>query len=159
MYFFSLNLVKSSISQIFEEKFDETLLGDITKFDLSFDPRPWSEKIWEDLPNDEWEALFVLKEGEKLLGMAVFRLSIEEQLAHLLKFLISPDRRREGLGEKLLSKAFEVLAGKNIEKIYLEVEKGNPAIFLYQKLGLKKIHEIADFYGPGRPGLVMNSSI
>jgi len=155
MYFFNFNLVQSSIKKIIEGKVSSDVLEQLTHLDKSFDPRPWPYEVW--MKPSGHEAIFILSEGLEILGLAVFRLSFEEGLAHLLKFLIIPDRRREGLGELVLSKAMEILKGRKLDKVYLEVEKGNPAFFLYQKLGLKKIHEIVDFYGPDRPGLVMMS--
>ncbi|TDJ08465.1 MAG: GNAT family N-acetyltransferase [Deltaproteobacteria bacterium] len=154
MYFFNVNLGDSTTSGTLTPK----LLLRVSQLDMEFDPSPWSPKTWEKLPDEAFEALFLLTERDLLLGIAVFRTSPEEGLAHLLKFLITPARRREGLGELLLAKAFDILRGQKLEKIYLEVEKGNPAFLLYRKMGLEKIHEIADFYGPGRPGLVMISN-
>ena len=151
MYFFNLDLSDSTIS----ENLDSEIFLKLSQIDKEFDPSPWAQNTWEKLSEEALEVLFVLNDGKETIGLAVFRSSPEERLAHLLKLLIIPKRRREGLGEMLLAKAFEILKGMELNKVYLEVEKGNPAIFLYRKMGLKKIHEISDFYGPGRPGIVM----
>lgn len=153
MYFFNLDLSDSTISK----NLDSEIILKLSQIDKEFDPSPWAYNTWEKLSEQALEVLFVLNEGQEPIGLAVFRSSPEEGLAHLLKLLIIPNRRRERLGETLLAWAFETLQGMELGRVYLEVEKGNPAIFLYRKMGLKKIHEIRDFYGPGRPGIVMIS--
>lgn len=149
MYFFNFDLDNTSTT------LTQDLLDEIKEIDQKFDPAPWPPLVWEELREQELDALFIFTQNETVIGFANFKLSREESLAHLLKVLIIPSKRRKGLGLKLLKMAFETLQGQGLSKVYLEVEKGNPAFLIYEKLGLKKIHEIADFYGAGRPALVM----
>jgi len=140
------------------EKIEElpltTLFEGLAKLDALFDPYPWKLEHWQLLPKNENEALFLLGR-EKTIGWAIFKLIPSDSLAHLLKFLVLPDYRRSGFGEILLKNALAELGKHNYLKFYLEVEKGNPAIRVYQKLGFSKVHEIPNFYGQGRNAIAM----
>jgi ribosomal-protein-alanine N-acetyltransferase len=98
--------------------------------------------------------MFLLGE-DKILGWAIFKLIPADHLAHLLKILILPDYRGNKLGLTLLKNAISQLEGDKYLKFYLEVEKGNPAISIYKRLGFSIIHEIPNFYGMGRNAIVM----
>jgi ribosomal-protein-alanine N-acetyltransferase len=130
------------------------LFKELAKFDTAFDPHPWKLDHWLTLADSQDEALFVLGE-EKVIGWAVFKLVPADNLAHLLKILILPDYRKNGLGESLLKKSISQLKENKSLKFYLEVEKENPAISIYKKTGFQIIHEIPNFYGQGRNAIVM----
>lgn len=130
------------------------LFNNLANLDTLFDPYPWKLEHWLSLPDSKDEALFILQDKE-LLGWAIFKLIPSDSLAHLLKLLVPPEFRRKGYGESLLRKAISDLEEDNYLKFYLEVEKGNPAISIYQKAGFIKVHEIANFYGPGKNAIAM----
>ncbi len=132
------------------------LFEEIAKLDNSFDPHPWKLDHWLKRPDDE--AIFVLQE-DRIYGWAVYKLTSEEHLAHLLKIHILKEFRGRGLGENLLRKSMAVLEGHKYLKFYLEVEKGNPAISIYSKNEFSSIHEIQNFYGQGRNAIVMMRQI
>lgn len=127
---------------------------ELGKLDNTFDPYPWKIDHWQNLSESQDEALFLLGR-EKVMGWAIFKLVPSDSLAHLLKILILPEFRRKGLGEGLLKKALLELEKCNYLKFYLEVETGNPAILIYQRLGFSKVHEIPNFYGQGRNAIAM----
>jgi ribosomal protein S18 acetylase RimI-like enzyme len=132
----------------------EALFKDLAKLDTVFDPHPWKLDHWLALADSQDEALFTLG-VEKIIGWAVFKLVPADNLAHLLKILILPEYRKNGLGETLLKKSISQLKENKYLKFYLEVEKGNPAISIYKKNGFLIIHEIPNFYGQGRNAIVM----
>ncbi len=132
----------------------EALFKELAKFDTTFDHHPWKLDHWLALASSKDEALFVLGE-EKVFGWAVFKLVPADNLAHLLKILILPEYRKNGLGETLLKNSISQLKDNKYLKFYLEVEKGNSAISIYRKNGFQIIHEIPNFYGQGRNAIVM----
>lgn len=100
--------------------------------------------------------LVLASQGEKIVGFALFKISPLEELAHLLKILVVPQKRREKLGAALLQDSLEGLKGHQVSKFYLEVEVGNlPAISLYERFGFAKIHQISNFYGQSKDALIM----
>lgn len=131
------------------------LFNNLANLDTLFDPYPWKLDHWLALQESQDETLFILQDKE-LLGWAIFKLISSDSLAHLLKLLVPPDLRRKGYGEGLLKMAIAELEKDNYLKFYLEVEKGNPAISIYQKAGFIKVHEIANFYGQGRNAIAMS---
>lgn len=142
------------VGEAIEETPLNSLFEDLAKWDELYDPYPWKAYQWLNLPESSDEALFLLGK-EEIMGWALFKLIPSDGLAHLLKVLILPDFRRQGYGEVLLRNALLKLEKHKYLKFYLEVEKGNPAIFLYQGLGFSKVHEIPNFYGQGRNAIAM----
>ena len=56
-----------------------------------------------------------------------------------MNIVVRKDKRKEGIGSKLLNKIFEIAKEKNAQTITLEVnEKNLPAIRLYQKFGFEQ---------------------
>ena len=137
-----------------KEELGLTLFEELAKLDLLYDPFPWKAGHWQQLSKSEDEALFLLAQQE-IIGWAVFKLIPSDSLAHLLKFLILPDFRKKGHGQILLKNALSELQSLNYLKFYLEVERNNNAISLYQKAGFRAIHEIPHFYGQGRNAIAM----
>jgi ribosomal protein S18 acetylase RimI-like enzyme len=134
---------------------DLNLVNKLSELDTLFDPYPWKLDHWRAIIDSKDEAIFILQDKD-LLGWAVFKLIPSDSLAHLLKLLIHPDFRRKGYGEDLLKRSISELEKDNYLKFYLEVEKGNPAIFIYQRLGFTPVHEISNFYGQGRNAIAMS---
>ena len=157
MCFFKMDMAGSRIFQ--ESEMEISQLQKLAKLDGDFFPQPWSFTSWEASGNHNLELLFISSEEEKLVGLAVYRVSPGEKLAHLLKLLVVPEGRRKGVANLLLEKSGRVLVERGLVNLYLEVEESNPAVALYKKYGLKTIHKISNFYGNGRTALVMTGSI
>jgi ribosomal protein S18 acetylase RimI-like enzyme len=57
---------------------------------------------------------------------------------------VLPEYRGKGVGTKLIKRLFEVLVEKGYKQISLSVQKDNPAVHLYQRLGYKTVQENDD---------------
>lgn len=84
------------------------------------------------------------EEGETAAGFALVRQVLDE--AELLLFAIAPQWRRQGLGARLLTKTLEDMKKSGIDKIMLEMRKGNPAEFLYRTAGFTPIGRRPKYY-------------
>lgn len=95
---------------------------------------PWSEVLLEsrfELPESHNLGLF---DGEDLLGYTLFSQQFDE--AELLQIAVAPERRRGGLGRRLLGESLERLASCGVTRVMLEVRVSNQAaIRLYRALG------------------------
>lgn len=79
----------------------------------------------------------VAKQNQEIIGFAGIIKIIDE--VNIMNIVVRKDKRKEGIGSKLLNKIFEIAKEKNAQTITLEVnEKNLPAIRLYQKFGFEQ---------------------
>jgi ribosomal-protein-alanine N-acetyltransferase len=73
---------------------------------------------------------------------------------------VLPERRREGLGRRLMEALEEELASGGARFSILEVAVENrEALALYAKLGYARAAILVDYYGPGKDALLMTKRL
>jgi len=77
-------------------------------------------------------------------GFVLTRKAADEE--ELLLIAVSPQFRRQGLGESLLHSLFARAQKGGTTRIFLEMRRGNPAIHLYEKVGFQPIGERLNYY-------------
>ena len=98
-------------------------------------PTPWSKQafLYEILDNDLADYI-VIDQGGQIMGYAGMWIILDE--AHVTTIAVSPNCRREKLGETMLRELECLGACQGAKKITLEVRTSNyPAQALYNKLG------------------------
>ena len=74
----------------------------------------------------------------------------------ILALGVRPRWRRSGIARRLCRRLCRWAEPWGVSLLVLQVEKRNrPAIALYRSLGFAAGSQLDDYYGPGRPGLVM----
>ena len=127
---------------------------------VAFDPafgEAWNRRqISEALALPHTRALLIDQNGKLLnpdqnscdaqvtAGFALTRHAADEE--ELLLIAVRPEFRTSGLGSKLISFLIEDARKRHIKKIFLEMRRGNPAVFLYGKAGFKPIGERPQYY-------------
>lgn len=107
---------------------------------------PWSLTAVENQLKSESSVWLITEENSVPCGYALGSIICGE--AELYRIAVSPDYRRNGLGEKILMQFIEKCRSMNGEKIYLEVRSRNiPAISLYKKAGFEEISVRKNYYG------------
>lgn len=130
------------------------------ELDRKFFPTPWTQEDWMSVLHGRERFLSVILDHQEVIGFSLFDLSSADSFAHLLKILIHPERRSQGLGAQLLRFDLNHLKTQGITHYFLEVEEDNHAAQkLYQTCGFKKIHQKKDFYGRGRHALIMTAEL
>ncbi len=120
-------------------------------WDSHFFSLPWEKDHWEELSQLEDYLLVYC-----IYGFILFKLSPLEELAHLLKIFVDPERRGQKIGEELFLHSVQQLKKQQFTKVFLEVEANNNSAFrLYNRLGFKQIHLQKDYYASGRHARVM----
>ncbi|MCE7741478.1 MAG: GNAT family N-acetyltransferase [Candidatus Heimdallarchaeota archaeon] len=77
------------------------------------------------------------QENKEIIGTVLG--IIEADNLGIYNLIVNPDRRREGIGEKIMLKVMNWAQENGIKSIYLAVEKSNlEALALYRKLGFDK---------------------
>lgn len=78
------------------------------------------------------------------VGFALLRTIAEE--AELMLLAVAPDARRTGVGRTLLEHSFRWAASAGAKQFFLEVRNDNPAIGLYEALGLFEVGRRHNYY-------------
>jgi len=118
----------------------------------SFTTDAWSESSLRKELTNKLSRRFVLVEGDRVIGYALFWVVGEE--ATLMTFAVKKELRGRGYGEYLMREALRRLSG--VKKVFLDVRKSNlKAIRLYRKLGFKLLKERPSYYSDGENALLM----
>ncbi len=125
-----------------------------------FDPAErWSEAAWRDeLTGDGRIALAALlaHDPDKPVVVGVQVLRVTGEVADLHRIVVASDRRRSGLGRRLLEAGIEAVRAAGVRSILAEVRYDNEAaIALYQRAGFEQLGARNDYYGPGRHALIL----
>lgn len=85
------------------------------------------------------ENIFVLREDNKIVAISILDDNEIDGVA------VAIDKQGKGYGKKLVSYSVSKLLARGCQKVSLWVVEGNPAKFLYEKLGFKtdRMHEFA----------------
>ena len=114
---------------------------------------PWTKQNFIDELNNVYSRMYVLKEGDYILGYVGAWVVIDE--ADVTKVTILPDLQNKGLGKYIFNFLIESLKEENVRQVNLEVRKSNSgAIHLYEKFGFKKIAVRKNYYGDGEDALI-----
>ena len=95
----------------------------------------------------------LLARGHRLAGVISLRAGRE---AELLRLVVAPWARRQGIGARLVRAGVEAVGFAGARAVILEVRWDNePAIALYQRLGFEQLAARRDYYGPGLDALIL----
>lgn len=131
---------------------------DIQDLDQNFFPRPWKASDWSGLDMAQHK-LWALEEGD-LIGFALFATPVGDETVHLLKILITPEKRGSGVAINFWTLICQELQNSGYKSVFLEVEKSNGrARAFYQKSGFKLLREVKSYYSDGEAGLMMQLTL
>lgn len=124
-----------------------------------FDHDGWSRDSWADeLTGADRQVLAYRDADDRLIAVAT--LHLVDDFADLLRVIVAPERRGQGIARKLLIAAILMAQASGAVRILLEVEEENlPARAVYARLGFSPIDRRRDYYGAGRHAIVMELPI
>ena len=124
-----------------------------------FDHAGWSRESWAgELTASDRQVLAYRDADDRLVAVAT--LHIVEDFGDLLRVVVAPERRGQGIARKLLIASILMAQASGAVRILLEVEEDNaPAHAVYTRLGFSPIDRRRDYYGPGLHALVMELPI
>jgi ribosomal-protein-alanine N-acetyltransferase len=136
-------------------KMESQASSEIQKLDQAFFPHPWTSEQWLAF-NPEHIRLMGWYAESKLIGFCLFSIVAGDNVAHLLKILVAPTLRSQGVATQFWSAIVKTLKFENVERVYLEVEAGNlAALAFYHKHGFKLLRRNKAYYSNGEDALVM----
>jgi ribosomal-protein-alanine N-acetyltransferase len=81
-------------------------------------------------------------------------------LGHVKDLAVHPQRRNEGVGSTLLSRALMVLSQAGVVSVKLEVREGNEAARgLYEEFGFEPVHRVSEYYDDDEDAVVLVSEL
>jgi ribosomal-protein-alanine N-acetyltransferase len=72
---------------------------------------------------------------------------------------VLPEHRRKGLAGSLLASFLQTSKNHHVNSVLLTVHPEEPAVFLYQKHGFVVEKQLPDYYGDGKPRLIMKKRL
>ena len=120
---------------------------------------PWSENSVASELQNPWSLWLAEVQDGKVLGYVGSQMSPPE--ADVMNLAVSPEARRQGLGEKLMKALCTALGEKQIESLSLEVRASNEAaIALYMKLGFVQDGRRKEYYvNPREDALILRKEL
>ena len=124
-----------------------------------FDHAGWSRDSWAgELTASDRQVLAYRDADDRLVAVATLHLI--EDFGDLLRVVVAPERRGQGIARKLLIASILMAQASGAVRILLEVEEDNaPAHAVYTRLGFSPIVRRRDYYGTGLHALVMELPI
>ena len=106
---------------------------------------PWSrESFWSEAANENTLYLTATIDGKIVGYMGAWLLQGEAQITNIA---VSPEYRRQGIGEKILSEFVTAIKQRNVTAMTLEVRPSNAAaLALYAKFGFKDAGRRKGYY-------------
>jgi ribosomal-protein-alanine N-acetyltransferase len=99
---------------------------------------PWPAQVFLDELAREWARVDVAREAARVVGFCNYWLVKDE--VHLLAIATHPDRRRAGIGRRLMDHLLSLARARASTLVTLEVRRTNrPAITLYEQLGFTPV--------------------
>lgn len=106
---------------------------------------PWTEKMLSDELKSPISRYFAAEEGGMLCGYAGMYVTVDT--ANITNVAVKPEKRRKGIGNRLLKAIINEAGAMNLSFITLEVRESNTrAIALYEKNGFKTAGKRKKYY-------------
>ena len=120
---------------------------------------PWEESTFRGLMRRPSAALLVAETDDELLGFSVMWFAADE--GELGDIAVVPERRGEGIGNRLLLESVSVAASRGARSLYLEVRESNHgARRLYEKAGFNVVGVRKQYYNePVEDAIVMKLDV
>lgn len=113
----------------------------------------WSERSWTGELIAENRRVLIAR-AHQPVGVVTW--SVTGELAELLRLVVAPAHRRQGIGTRLVQAGVLAVRAAGARAAMLEVGYTNePAIALYQQLDFEQLRARENYYGPGRHALIL----
>ena len=116
---------------------------------------PWSENSVRSELTNPLSLWLVAEEENVVLGYIGSQAVMDE--ADVMNVAVVPDRRREGIAQKLVEALVATLDGKDVHALLLEVRASNePAKALYERQGFTQVGRRPNYYrNPKEDALIL----
>ena len=135
---------------------DVRAIGEIEKLCFS---DPWSENSILSEVDNPLSYWLVVEDNGTIAGYVGSQSVLDA--ADMMNLAVSPDYRRQGIGQVLVNALTDHLRQNNVIALLLEVRVSNePAIALYQKLGFEQVGRRPRYYhNPREDALILRKEL
>lgn len=106
---------------------------------------PWSERSIASELENPLSLWLVAVEEDRVVGYVGSQSVLGE--ADMMNLAVSPDARRQGIGQALVEELIRRLSHERVRSLTLEVRVSNaPAAALYEKLGFRQVGQRPRYY-------------
>ncbi len=98
---------------------------------------------------DKGHEFLILREQEENIGFASFEFRNKKSCVRLHKLYVNPKRQRKGSGRHLLEHIYGIGREHKLKSLDLFVNRTNPAVNFYQKIGFEIVESIDLDIGSG----------
>ncbi|MFO7304192.1 MAG: GNAT family N-acetyltransferase [Gammaproteobacteria bacterium] len=92
---------------------------------------------------------FVVRDGERMIGYMAVRPEPQERRLFISKFYLHKSRRGSGTGRLCMEFLERLARQRSLERLWLTVNKENPSIRVYERLGFRIAADIVTDIGNG----------
>jgi len=119
---------------------------------------PWSVRDFRECVASEVVFLVATSEGA-VEGYVIAQDAADE--GEILNLAVTRSRQRDGIGRALVERVLTTLAGRGVERVFLEVREGNAAArALYAALGFEEVGRRSRYYRrPIEDAIVLRAAI
>lgn len=147
-------LIRSACSALVSIQFRQAVLSDVDALVAlearCFDSDRLSRRSFKRFCQPGPHRLRALSIDDTIAGYSLILLRRGTSLARLYSLALAPERRGQGLAQRLLQDAEECAAALDSVYLRLEVRTDNEAaIALYQRCGYQRFGQVADYYDDG----------
>jgi len=119
-------------------------LAQIHRIEVQAYPYPWTERIFRDCLNSDYQC-WVLKLRGEIIAYGVMSVAANE--AHILNICVAPDWQGLGHGRRLLHRLLDLARWHLATRVFLEVRPSNSsAIALYRSEDFSEIGRRPHYY-------------
>ena len=138
---------------------NETHIGPIAEMEKLCFSDPWSESSIRSELNNPLSTWLVAIEDDQLVGYVGSQTVLG--WTDMMNLAVSPEYRRQGIGEELVKQLMSRLRSKEASRLTLEVRASNdPAITLYSKLGFVEVGRRPNYYrNPKEDALILRKEL
>lgn len=141
------------------KQIEEQDIPAICKIEQDNFTRPWGKGSLEGFVDNPAAVFLKAQINEELAGYCLFLLSFDT--GDLYRIAVKPERKRQGVGARLLEEGLLQCGQKGADRILLEVRASNtPAIALYQKHFFQELGRRKGYYTqPAEDAVIMCRSL
>ena len=133
----------------------EELLPRIQRIEQASFSLPWTEAMLRIQLDRNSHIFLTAQAGGRIVGYIGLMYVLDE--GYISNVAVSPDYRRQGIADALITRLCEICTGLELSFVTLEVRAGNaPAIALYEKHGFQRVGLRRNYYErPKEDALIM----
>ncbi len=121
--------------------------------------QPWSKDFFKALYEKHRDDFLIAELSKKIVGY-ILGYKKSKELGSIKTMAVDPNRRRQGIGTKLINFLIKKLKKGGVKKIFLHIRtKNRIANAFYKKLGFKVVKTVKNYYQNGDNAYLMKKEI